>query len=105
MQKLKSRFHLMVSMGAVMSGMGLYLAPQTPLGAQVPAGRGAERTRAAAASSADHLVNQHAQRMIDQGRPDRFATLKDVIERYNELLKLALTEREKADLIEYLKSL
>jgi hypothetical protein len=35
----------------------------------------------------------------------RFATLRDVIEHYNDLLKLALTDREKADLIEYLKSL
>jgi hypothetical protein len=35
----------------------------------------------------------------------RFATLKDVVDHYNDLLKLALTEREKADLIEYLKSL
>jgi hypothetical protein len=35
----------------------------------------------------------------------RFATLGDVIDHYNDLLKLALTDREKADLIEYLKSL
>ena len=35
----------------------------------------------------------------------RFATLRDVVDHYNDLLKLALTEREKADLIEYLKSL
>ena len=35
----------------------------------------------------------------------RFATLRDVIDHYNDLLKLALTDREKADLIEYLKSL
>src|SRR5262245_26507364 len=35
----------------------------------------------------------------------RFATLGDVVDHYNGLLKLALTEREKADLIEYLKSL
>ncbi len=30
---------------------------------------------------------------------------KDVVDHYNDFLKLALTEREKADLIEYLKSL
>ena len=30
----------------------------------------------------------------------RFATLRDVVDHYNDLLKLALTEREKADLIE-----
>ena len=35
----------------------------------------------------------------------RFATLSDVVEHYDTLLKLALTERDKADLIEYLKSL
>ena len=35
----------------------------------------------------------------------RFATFKDVVEHYNDFLNLALTEREKADLIEYLKSL
>ena len=35
----------------------------------------------------------------------RFATIRDVVDHYNDLLKLALTEREKADLIEYLKSL
>src|SRR5207248_7750245 len=35
----------------------------------------------------------------------RFATMRDVVDHYNDLLKLALTEREKADLIEYLKSL
>jgi len=35
----------------------------------------------------------------------RFATLKDVVDHYNTLLKLGLTEPEKADLIEYLKSL
>jgi cytochrome c peroxidase len=35
----------------------------------------------------------------------RFATLKDVVDHYNTLLKLALTEADKADLIEYLKSL
>ena len=35
----------------------------------------------------------------------RFATLRDVVDHYNDLLKLALTEREKVDLIEYLKSL
>jgi len=35
----------------------------------------------------------------------RFATLRDVIDHYNDLLKLALTDQEKADLVEYLKSL
>jgi len=35
----------------------------------------------------------------------RFATLRDVIEHYNNFFKLELTEREKLDLIEYLKSL
>jgi mono/diheme cytochrome c family protein len=35
----------------------------------------------------------------------RFATLKDVIAHYNSLLKLTLTDRERDDLIEYLKSL
>ncbi|HYL93615.1 MAG TPA: hypothetical protein VEW69_10730 [Alphaproteobacteria bacterium] len=35
----------------------------------------------------------------------RFATLPDVIEHYNGLLKLGLTEKEKSNLIEYLKSL
>ena len=35
----------------------------------------------------------------------RFATLPDVIEHYNEFLKLRLTDQEKRDLSEYLKSL
>ena len=35
----------------------------------------------------------------------RFASLKDVIDHYNTLLKLGLTESDKADLVEYLKSL
>jgi CxxC motif-containing protein (DUF1111 family) len=35
----------------------------------------------------------------------RFATLKDVLEHYNGNFKLALNDREKSDLIEYLKSL
>jgi hypothetical protein len=35
----------------------------------------------------------------------RFATLRDVVEHYNEFLKLDLTEKEKNELIEYLKSL
>jgi cytochrome c peroxidase len=35
----------------------------------------------------------------------RFPTLKDVVDHYNDVLKLGLTEREKADVIEYLKSL
>jgi hypothetical protein len=35
----------------------------------------------------------------------RFSTLPAVIEHYNDLLKLGLTDREKSDLVEYLKSL
>ena len=35
----------------------------------------------------------------------RFATLREVVDHYDELFKLGLTEREKADLVEYLKSL
>jgi len=35
----------------------------------------------------------------------RFATLRDVLEHYNGLLKLGLTEQEKSELAEYLKSL
>jgi len=35
----------------------------------------------------------------------RFATLQDVLEHYNRLLKLGLTDQEKSELIEYLKSL
>ncbi len=35
----------------------------------------------------------------------RFATLRDVIEHYNNFFRLELTERERLDLIEYLKSL
>ncbi|HVS25814.1 MAG TPA: hypothetical protein VHE58_00645 [Burkholderiales bacterium] len=35
----------------------------------------------------------------------RFATLQDVLEHYNGLLKLGLTDQEKSELIEYLKSL
>jgi cytochrome c peroxidase len=35
----------------------------------------------------------------------RFPTLKDVVDHYNDVRKLGLTEREKADVIEYLKSL
>ena len=35
----------------------------------------------------------------------RFATLGDVVEHYNRLRNLALTEQEKSELIEYLKSL
>ena len=35
----------------------------------------------------------------------RFATLLDVLEHYNRLLKLGLTDQEKSELIEYLKSL
>jgi mono/diheme cytochrome c family protein len=35
----------------------------------------------------------------------RFATLRDVINHYNEFFKLSLAEQEKTDLVEYLKSL
>jgi cytochrome c peroxidase len=35
----------------------------------------------------------------------RFATLRDVLEHYNSFFKLALTEQQKVELIEYLKSL
>lgn len=35
----------------------------------------------------------------------RFATLRDVVEHYNTVFKRGLTEREKIDLVEYLKSL
>jgi len=35
----------------------------------------------------------------------RFATLRDVLEHYNRLLKLGLTDQEKSELTEYLKSL
>jgi len=35
----------------------------------------------------------------------RFATLNDVVNHYNDLLKLGLTDQEKQQLIEYLKSL
>jgi cytochrome c peroxidase len=35
----------------------------------------------------------------------RFATLKDVIEYYNEHLSLGLTDKEKNELLEYLKSI
>ena len=35
----------------------------------------------------------------------RFATLPDVIEHYDEFFKLRLTDQEKQDLSEYLKSL
>jgi cytochrome c peroxidase len=35
----------------------------------------------------------------------RFASLRDVLEHYNSLLKLGLTDQEKSELIEYLKSL
>lgn len=35
----------------------------------------------------------------------RFATLLDVVNHYNTLLSLALTDQEKSDLVEYLKSL
>jgi cytochrome c5 len=35
----------------------------------------------------------------------RFATLRDVVNHYNEFFKLSLTEQEKAELVEYLKSL
>jgi cytochrome c peroxidase len=34
----------------------------------------------------------------------RFATLRDVVEHYNGFKQLALTEQDKNDLIEYLKS-
>ena len=35
----------------------------------------------------------------------RFATLRDVVDHYNDFLKLGLTDQQKADLVEYLKSL
>lgn len=35
----------------------------------------------------------------------RFASLRDVVNHYNEFFKLSLTEQEKTDLVEYLKSL
>jgi len=35
----------------------------------------------------------------------RFAILRDVVGHYDSFLKLGLTEQEKSDLIEYLKSL
>jgi hypothetical protein len=40
----------------------------------------------------------------ERSRAGRFATLKDVVEHYNDLFKLGLSDREKTDLIEYLKS-
>jgi hypothetical protein len=36
---------------------------------------------------------------------DRFATLGDVVNHYNKLMSLGLTDQEKSDLVEYLKSL
>jgi hypothetical protein len=35
----------------------------------------------------------------------RFGTLRDVVEHYNDFLRLGLTEQQKSDLVEYLKSL
>ncbi len=35
----------------------------------------------------------------------RFATLRDVVEHYNTVFERGLTEQEKVDLVEYLKSL
>lgn len=35
----------------------------------------------------------------------RFPTLRDVVEHYNGFLRLGLTEKQKSDLVEYLKSL
>jgi cytochrome c peroxidase len=35
----------------------------------------------------------------------RFATLRDVLEHYNSFFTLGLTEQQKVDLVEYLKSL
>jgi cytochrome c peroxidase len=35
----------------------------------------------------------------------RFATLRDVLDHYNTFFKLGLTEQQKVDLVEYLKSL
>ena len=35
----------------------------------------------------------------------RFATLKDVLDHYDRNFKLELTDREKSELVEYLKSL
>ncbi|MDP9263746.1 MAG: c-type cytochrome, partial [Acidobacteriota bacterium] len=35
----------------------------------------------------------------------RFATLRDVVDHYDSFFKLGLTEQEKTDLVEYLKSL
>jgi cytochrome c peroxidase len=35
----------------------------------------------------------------------RFATMLDVVNHYNQVLTLGLTDQEKADLVEYLKSL
>jgi hypothetical protein len=64
----KQRLHRAVSVAAVIAAIGWYLTPQTRLGAQARSGRGAEPPRPAAALSADRLVNQYAQRMIDQGR-------------------------------------
>jgi cytochrome c peroxidase len=35
----------------------------------------------------------------------RFATLRDVVEHYDNVLRLGLAEQDKVDLVEYLKSL
>lgn len=54
----------------------------------------------------DHAVAQPFR--TNKGRlyhDGRFATLPDVIEHYNMFLNLKLTDTEKAELVEYLKSL
>jgi hypothetical protein len=68
MRTTKHRLHWVVSVAVVIAAIGWYLTAQTRLSAQAPSGRGAEPNRPAAAPSADRLVNQYAQRMIDQGR-------------------------------------
>ena len=67
MLKPKTRFRL-VSVAAAITVVGWYLTVQSGLGAQARPGRGAQRNQPVAAPSADRLINQHAQRMIDEGR-------------------------------------
>jgi len=68
MRTTKHRLHWVVSLAVVIAAIGWYVIAETRLSAQAPSRRGAEPNRPAAAPSADRLVNQYAQRMIDQGR-------------------------------------
>jgi hypothetical protein len=59
-------------------------------------------------SELDEVLTKHRLWMHQKGRfyhDGRFATLRDALEHYDQFFRLGLTEPEKTELAEYLKSL